>query len=416
MLALNVRAPFFLAQAAAPHLRDARGAIVNIADLAAFETWPAYVPHGISKAGVVQLTRSLARVLAPDVRVTAIAPGAVLLPEELERRRTRSICATTTPLARAWAVPRTSRAPSCSSSTRTTSPARRSSSTAAGMSAADARATPQTVTATIVVVGGGCYGSYYVRQLGRARAAPARSTRNAWSSSTATRRARGATRSPSERVAAARRARRRASGATFFDDYLAAAAARSVDDARRRDRAVAAHAASHGRVARRRARASVGRTASSDATARRRARRALAARRRRRHALRQLREWMCPINCIEPRICPHTRDARTGACPSACASTRTRERDAGDAESRSCFTAAIARTASGCSTSRDVVDADARSRAAGSAARRERHHRNGVALPWRADASGRSADARRERLDSIVGLDSDEHCDASRAG
>ena len=81
IMALNLRAPFFLAQAAAPLLRAARGVIVNIADLAAFETWPGYVPHGISKGGVVNLTRSLARVLAPDVRVAGIAPGTVLLPE-----------------------------------------------------------------------------------------------------------------------------------------------------------------------------------------------------------------------------------------------------------------------------------------------------------------------------------------------
>jgi pteridine reductase len=81
MFALNLRAPFFLAQAAAPHLSRARGAIVNIADLAAFETWPAYIPHSITKAGVVQMTRALARALAPEVRVNAIAPGAVLLPD-----------------------------------------------------------------------------------------------------------------------------------------------------------------------------------------------------------------------------------------------------------------------------------------------------------------------------------------------
>ncbi|HKO16026.1 MAG TPA: SDR family oxidoreductase [Gemmatimonadaceae bacterium] len=80
MFALNLRAPFFLAQAAAPHLARARGAIVNIADLAAFETWPAYIPHGISKAGIVHMTRALARALAPHVRVNGIAPGAVLLP------------------------------------------------------------------------------------------------------------------------------------------------------------------------------------------------------------------------------------------------------------------------------------------------------------------------------------------------
>ena len=81
MMALNLRAPFLLAQAAAPHLRDAHGAIVNIADLAAFETWPAYIPHGISKSGIVYMTRALARTLAPNVRVNGIAPGAVLLPE-----------------------------------------------------------------------------------------------------------------------------------------------------------------------------------------------------------------------------------------------------------------------------------------------------------------------------------------------
>jgi pteridine reductase len=82
MFALNLRAPFLLSQAAAPLLAARRGAIVNMADLAAFEGWPAYVPHGISKAGIVQMTRALARALAPDVRVNAIAPGAVLLPDD----------------------------------------------------------------------------------------------------------------------------------------------------------------------------------------------------------------------------------------------------------------------------------------------------------------------------------------------
>ncbi len=81
MFALNLRAPFFLSQAARPWLVQSGGTIVNIADLAAFETWPAYVPHSISKAGVVQMTRALAHALAPDIRVNAIAPGAVLLPD-----------------------------------------------------------------------------------------------------------------------------------------------------------------------------------------------------------------------------------------------------------------------------------------------------------------------------------------------
>jgi len=99
MFALNLRAPFFLSQRAAPALRAARGSIINIADLAGLETWPAYVPHGLTKAAVVQMTRALARVLAPAVRVNAIAPGVVLLPEgwsDEEAERLRA----TTPLGR----------------------------------------------------------------------------------------------------------------------------------------------------------------------------------------------------------------------------------------------------------------------------------------------------------------------------
>jgi pteridine reductase len=99
MFALNVRAPYFLAQRAAPALRSAKGVIVNIADLAAFETWPAYVPHGMTKAAIVQMTRALAHALAPDVRANAVAPGVVLLPDgwtEADAERLRA----TTPLQR----------------------------------------------------------------------------------------------------------------------------------------------------------------------------------------------------------------------------------------------------------------------------------------------------------------------------
>lgn len=80
IFALNLRAPFLISQAAAPIMKAEGGAIVNIADLAAFESWPAYIPHSISKAGIVKMTSALARVLAPEIRVNAIAPGAVLLP------------------------------------------------------------------------------------------------------------------------------------------------------------------------------------------------------------------------------------------------------------------------------------------------------------------------------------------------
>lgn len=99
MFTLNVRAPYFLAQRAAPALRASRGSIVNIADLAAYETWPAYVPHGMTKAAVVQMTRGLAHALAPEVRVNAVAPGVVLLPDgwsDTDAERLRA----TTPLQR----------------------------------------------------------------------------------------------------------------------------------------------------------------------------------------------------------------------------------------------------------------------------------------------------------------------------
>lgn len=99
MMALNLRAPFLLTQAAAPALARSHGCVVNIADLAAFESWPGYVPHGISKAGVVQMTRALARVMAPDVRVNAVAPGAVLLPDEWNEASARRL-EDTTPLRR----------------------------------------------------------------------------------------------------------------------------------------------------------------------------------------------------------------------------------------------------------------------------------------------------------------------------
>jgi len=96
---LNLRAPFFVTQGALPHLRRAKGKVVNLADVAALEPWPAYVPHCVSKAGVVMLTRGLARALAPDITVNAVAPGAVLLPDDWDDA-TRAHVAETTPLGR----------------------------------------------------------------------------------------------------------------------------------------------------------------------------------------------------------------------------------------------------------------------------------------------------------------------------
>ena len=81
-LDVNLTGPFTLSREAASLLRaDGGGLIVNIADLSAFQPWPSYVAHAVSKAGLVHLTRVLARALAPDVRVNCVAPGTVLPPE-----------------------------------------------------------------------------------------------------------------------------------------------------------------------------------------------------------------------------------------------------------------------------------------------------------------------------------------------
>ena len=99
ILDLNLRSLFFLAQGAAPALRRARGKVVNIADLGGLEPWPSYPVHSISKAGVVMLTKVLARVLAPDVTVNAIAPGSVLVPDSFDEAQ-RDRLARDTPLRR----------------------------------------------------------------------------------------------------------------------------------------------------------------------------------------------------------------------------------------------------------------------------------------------------------------------------
>jgi pteridine reductase len=78
----NLRAAFFTAQRAAPALRATHGAIVNIADVGALRPWRNYTPYLVSKGGVVTLTEALAKDLAPEVRVNAVAPGPVLVPED----------------------------------------------------------------------------------------------------------------------------------------------------------------------------------------------------------------------------------------------------------------------------------------------------------------------------------------------
>jgi pteridine reductase len=82
LLDTNLRSAFFAAQHAAPALRAARGAIIDIADVGAIRPWRNHTPYLVSKGGLLTLTEALAKELAPDVRVNAIAPGPVLLPDD----------------------------------------------------------------------------------------------------------------------------------------------------------------------------------------------------------------------------------------------------------------------------------------------------------------------------------------------
>src|SRR5262249_36210540 len=82
LMGTNLRAPLFLAQAAAAHLRRTGGAIVNITDIHAERPLKSYVVYSVAKAGLVGLTRSLARELGPEIRVNGVAPGAILWPED----------------------------------------------------------------------------------------------------------------------------------------------------------------------------------------------------------------------------------------------------------------------------------------------------------------------------------------------
>ncbi|HUW50145.1 MAG TPA: pteridine reductase [Sulfuricella sp.] len=93
LLGTNLKAPLFMAQAAAQALRHSHGCIVNIADIHAERPMKSYVVYSIAKAGLVALTKSLAHELGPEVRVNAVAPGPIMWPEgdrtfdDHERRR-----------------------------------------------------------------------------------------------------------------------------------------------------------------------------------------------------------------------------------------------------------------------------------------------------------------------------------------
>ncbi|MBE0644984.1 MAG: SDR family oxidoreductase [Bacteroidetes bacterium] len=79
---VNTKSQFFMTQALEPLLRAAHGCVVNVASAGGYEPWLNHIPYNVSKAGVIMLTRALAKALAPDVRVNAVAPGVIIVPGE----------------------------------------------------------------------------------------------------------------------------------------------------------------------------------------------------------------------------------------------------------------------------------------------------------------------------------------------
>jgi pteridine reductase len=84
---VTAKGSFFLAQAAAPHLRASRGVLILVEDVAAYQPWVSFAPHCAAKAAQAMLTRLLAKALAPDVRVCGVAPGPVAVAAGQEERR-----------------------------------------------------------------------------------------------------------------------------------------------------------------------------------------------------------------------------------------------------------------------------------------------------------------------------------------
>ena len=82
LIGSNLKAPLFLSQAAAPHLKAAQGCIVNITDIHAERPMAGYLIYNVAKAGLRGLTHALARDLAPEIRVNAVAPGPIEWPDD----------------------------------------------------------------------------------------------------------------------------------------------------------------------------------------------------------------------------------------------------------------------------------------------------------------------------------------------
>lgn len=88
----TAKGSFFVTQTAAPLLRESRGLVVMIEDVAAYQPWPSFAAHCAAKAAQAMLTRVFARALAPEVRVCGIAPGPVAVdPDQIERRAAETL-------------------------------------------------------------------------------------------------------------------------------------------------------------------------------------------------------------------------------------------------------------------------------------------------------------------------------------
>jgi pteridine reductase len=95
-LGATVKGSFFVSQAAAPHLRESRGLVVMLEDVAAYQPWASFTAHCAAKAAQAMLTRTLAKALAPEVRVCGVAPGPVAVePDQEERRAAETMLART---------------------------------------------------------------------------------------------------------------------------------------------------------------------------------------------------------------------------------------------------------------------------------------------------------------------------------
>lgn len=96
ILAVNLKGPFFCAQAAAKMMRKRKGGqIINISSLGGLNAWPDYMHYCSSKAGLIMLTRCLAKALAPDIRVNSIAPGTIMFPDEKRSGMMENVIQTT---------------------------------------------------------------------------------------------------------------------------------------------------------------------------------------------------------------------------------------------------------------------------------------------------------------------------------